>query len=103
MPTSEPITAFDEFLENLDFARGLVKAERALAAMRAGVVDVEDMYRAAWSQSVAGLDHLITREITEKGCSSGAQPGAAAASAFLKTGNSGRCLRTRVPRQRGGG
>ncbi|WP_182878230.1 DUF5655 domain-containing protein [Microbispora sp. H10670] len=66
MPTSEPITAFDEFLENLDFARGLVKAGRALAAMRAGVVDVKDMYRAAWSQSVAGLDHWITREITER-------------------------------------
>ncbi|MEU7749846.1 DUF5655 domain-containing protein [Nonomuraea sp. NPDC049158] len=66
MSTSEPVTAFDEFLENLDFARGLVKAGRALAAVRAGVVDVEDIYRAAWSQSVAGLDHWVTREITER-------------------------------------
>ncbi|MEZ0077462.1 HEPN domain-containing protein [Planotetraspora sp. GP83] len=67
MSTNEPVEAFDEFLENLKYARSLVKTGPGLVALQVRALeDVTDLYRAAWSQSVAGLDHWITREITER-------------------------------------
>nr|WP_062339919.1 hypothetical protein [Herbidospora sakaeratensis] len=67
MPPATPLTAFEEFADNLAHARSLIPTGRALSALGAGSIgDVEDLYRAAWSQAVAGLDHWINREIVER-------------------------------------
>jgi uncharacterized protein DUF4268 len=54
---------FVEFQSNLDYARNLVKGGRHLERLQVGAFDVADLYRAAWVQAVAALDHWIHREL----------------------------------------
>ncbi|GAA0322417.1 hypothetical protein GCM10010151_10310 [Actinoallomurus spadix] len=66
MPAEPPTEAFQEFTRNLEYARQLVGGGRRLGQLRVGAFDVDDLYRAAWVQAVAALDHWITREIIDR-------------------------------------
>ncbi|HEX7994454.1 MAG TPA: hypothetical protein VF506_11070, partial [Streptosporangiaceae bacterium] len=58
--------AFSELRTNLDYARDLVSGGRRLEQLRVGAFDVADLYRAAWVQVVASLDHWIHRELYDR-------------------------------------
>lgn len=62
----EPTEAFTDFLQNMEYAKRLVSGGERLAQLKVGAFDVDDLYRAAWVQSVAALDHWVTREIIER-------------------------------------
>ncbi|WP_433355868.1 MGMT family protein [Microtetraspora malaysiensis] len=66
---------FEQFQQNLGYARQLLHGGRNLERLGVGAFDVTDLYRAAWTQSVAALDHWITREIIERGVALALQPG----------------------------
>lgn len=66
MPDDKLADAFQEFKQNLDYARQLVYGGRRLGQLRVGAFDVDDLYRAAWVQAVAALDHWVTREIVDR-------------------------------------
>jgi hypothetical protein len=55
--------AFRDFQQNLGYAKQLISAGRNLAAIGATSFDVGDLYRAAWVQAVAALDHWVRQEI----------------------------------------
>ncbi|SNR93518.1 hypothetical protein SAMN05216276_1001313 [Streptosporangium subroseum] len=55
--------AFRDFERNLEYAKQLINAGRSLDAIGATSFDLGDLYRAAWVQSVAALDHWIRQEI----------------------------------------
>jgi hypothetical protein len=60
---------FRQFLDNLGYAHGLITAGIALGAVVGtnlgdlSAVDPSDMYRAAWTQTIAALDHWVHEEI----------------------------------------
>jgi alkylated DNA nucleotide flippase Atl1 len=58
--------AFEQFQLNLSYARQLVHGGRNLKRLGVGAFDVTDLYRAAWTQAVAALDHWVTREIIDR-------------------------------------
>jgi hypothetical protein len=58
--------AFDEFWDNLNYARELVRGGQHLERLKVGAFDVEDLYRAAWVQAVSALDHWVHRELYER-------------------------------------
>jgi hypothetical protein len=70
----EPTAAFREFSQNLDYAKRLVNGGERLAQLRVGAFDVDDLYRAAWVQAVAALDHWVTREIVDRAVSLAENP-----------------------------
>ncbi|QYC37706.1 6-O-methylguanine DNA methyltransferase, DNA binding domain [Nonomuraea coxensis DSM 45129] len=75
---------FEQFQQNLGYARQLLDGGRNLERLGVGAFDVTDLYRAAWTQSVAALDHWITREIIERGVALALQPGAPRPAKFDK-------------------
>ncbi|GAA3794282.1 hypothetical protein GCM10022226_12040 [Sphaerisporangium flaviroseum] len=76
--------AFEQFQQNLGYARQLVHGGRNLERLGVGAFDVTDLYRAAWTQSVAALDHWITREIVDRAVSLALQPHATRPPKFIK-------------------
>ncbi|MEV4001393.1 hypothetical protein [Actinomadura sp. NPDC049753] len=66
MQVPEATEAFLEFQQNLNYARQLVEGGRRLAQLKVGAFDVDDLYRAAWVQAVAALDHWVTGEIVDR-------------------------------------
>jgi hypothetical protein len=58
--------ASKELQTNLDYARDLVSGGRRLEQLRVGAFDVADLYRAAWVQVVASLDHWVHRELYDR-------------------------------------
>jgi alkylated DNA nucleotide flippase Atl1 len=75
---------FDQFQQNIEYAHQLVRGGQSLEHLRVGAFDVTDLYRAAWSQSVAALDHWVTREIIDRGVLLALQPGAPRPARFDK-------------------
>ncbi|GLY78499.1 MGMT family protein [Actinoallomurus iriomotensis] len=84
LPTKEPEVfdepgglpdPFDQFQQNISYARQLVGGGKNLERLGVGAFDVTDLYRAAWTQSVAALDHWVTREIIDRGVILALQPG----------------------------
>ncbi|TQS27118.1 MGMT family protein [Microbispora sp. KK1-11] len=65
-PPDPTPAAFEQFQQNLEYARQLIDGGRSLERLAVGSFDVTDLYRAAWTQSVAALDHWITREIVDR-------------------------------------
>ncbi|WP_182905642.1 MGMT family protein [Microbispora sp. H13382] len=66
-PPPDPTpAAFEQFRQNLEYARQLVDGGRSLELLAVGSFDVTDLYRAAWTQAVAALDHWVTREIVDR-------------------------------------
>jgi hypothetical protein len=80
----EPTEAFLEFTQNLEYAKRLVNGGERLAQLRVGAFDVDDLYRAAWVQAVAALDHWVTREIVDRAVRLAEQPKAARPPKFNK-------------------
>ncbi|WP_169982450.1 MGMT family protein [Microbispora sp. H10836] len=66
-PPPDPTpAAFEQFQQNIEYARQLVNGGRSLEQLGVGSFDVTDLYRAAWTQGVAALDHWVTREIVDR-------------------------------------
>lgn len=63
MPPASPTSAFLDFRRNLDYAKQIVQSARLLSELRVGSLDVDDLFRAAWVQAVAALDHWVHEEI----------------------------------------
>lgn len=76
MPAEAPADAFVEFTRNLGYARKLVDGGRRLAQLQVGAFDVDDLYRAAWVQAVAALDHWVTRELVDRAVALAQDPSA---------------------------
>ncbi|GAB1823809.1 MGMT family protein [Herbidospora sp. RD11066] len=73
-PVAVAPPAFHQFQQNLNYARQLVHGGRNLELLQVGAFDVTDLYRAAWTQAVAALDHWVTREIVDRGVALAQQP-----------------------------
>ncbi|MFF4198829.1 hypothetical protein [Nonomuraea sp. NPDC001831] len=76
MPDYPPKTqAFLDFERNLDYAKQLVQAGRDLTGVGVSSFDVGDLYRAAWVQAVAALDHWVHQEVYHRAILLAQQPG----------------------------
>lgn len=65
---------FHEFKQNLEYARQIVQGGRLLSGLQVGSFDVDDLYRAAWVQAVAALDHWVHEEIYHRAVTIAQQP-----------------------------
>ncbi|MFI6993700.1 hypothetical protein [Nonomuraea wenchangensis] len=68
--------AFEQYQRNLGYARQLVHGGRNLERLGVAAFDVTDLYRAAWTQAVAALDHWVTKEIIDRAVALAQRPGA---------------------------
>ncbi|MEV0134704.1 hypothetical protein AB0H83_40370 [Dactylosporangium sp. NPDC050688] len=68
---SAPFTGLQR---NLSYARSLATAGQHLDQLKVGSFEVSDVYRAAWVQSVAALDHWVRQEIRCRMLALAAQP-----------------------------
>jgi hypothetical protein len=59
----EESAPFANFRRNLGYARRLATAGQHLGRLKVGAFEVSDVYRAAWVQSVAALDHWVREEV----------------------------------------
>ena len=59
-------TALANLRRNLDYALSLATAGLHLQQLKVGAFEVADVYRAAWVQAVAALDHWVHQEIRER-------------------------------------
>ncbi|WP_169946304.1 MGMT family protein [Microbispora sp. H11081] len=73
-PSDAAPAAFEQFQQNIEYARQLVNGGRSLEQLGVGSFDVTDLYRAAWTQAVAALDHWVTREIVDRALSLALNP-----------------------------
>ncbi|MGW0194268.1 hypothetical protein [Nonomuraea sp. NPDC003201] len=76
--------AFEQYQRNLGYARQLVHGGRNLERLGVGAFDVTDLYRAAWTQAVAALDHWVTQEIIDRAVALALRPGAPRPNNFNK-------------------
>ena len=60
---SEELKPFADLQRNLNYARSLATAGQHLAQLEVGAFEVPDVFRAAWVQGVAGLDHWVRQEV----------------------------------------
>jgi restriction system protein len=60
---SEELKPFTDLQRNLNYARSLATAGQHLAQLKVGAFEVPDVFRAAWVQGVAGLDHWVRQEV----------------------------------------
>ncbi|WP_433498877.1 hypothetical protein ACQP1K_00475 [Sphaerimonospora sp. CA-214678] len=67
--------AFLDFERNLEYAKQLVQAGQHLEAIGVTSFDVGDLYRAAWVQAVAALDHWVHQEVYHRAILLAQQPG----------------------------
>ncbi|MFE0590680.1 restriction endonuclease [Micromonospora echinospora] len=77
--TTEP---FANLQRNLNYARSLATAGQHLALLKVGAFEISDVFRAAWVQSVAALDHWVRQEIRTRMLELSAQPGTQKPKAF---------------------
>jgi hypothetical protein len=76
VPEYPPKTqAFLDFERNLDYAKQLVRGGQSLTAIGVTAFDVGDVYRAAWVQAVAALDHWVHQEVYHRAILLAQQPG----------------------------
>jgi restriction system protein len=59
-------TPLQEFEENIEYAWALILGGVALQGLPKFPAHAEDLYRAAWSQSVSAMDHWLHGEIVER-------------------------------------
>jgi hypothetical protein len=57
------LSPIDNLKRNLDYARSLAQAGKHLSELRVGLFEVDDVFRAAWVQGVAALDHWVRQEV----------------------------------------
>jgi RiboL-PSP-HEPN len=60
---TQDLSPFGNFKRNLDYARNLTKAGELLTELKVGAFEVPDVFRAAWVQAVAALDHWVRQEV----------------------------------------
>ncbi|MFI7609390.1 restriction endonuclease [Micromonospora sp. NPDC049366] len=88
-PVSAPIghddgyAPFTSLRRNLDYARSLATAGQHLDQLKVGAFEVSDVFRAAWVQSVAALDHWVRQEIRARMLELVAQPAVQKPKAFM--------------------
>jgi hypothetical protein len=63
---SELAKAFANFKRNLEYARSLATAGESLEKLEVRSFEVQDVFRAAWVQAIAALDHWVRQEITAR-------------------------------------
>jgi hypothetical protein len=61
--TSAYLTPFANLQRNLNYARSLAIAGQHLGHLQPRAFEIDDVYRAAWVQGVAALDHWVRQEI----------------------------------------
>jgi hypothetical protein len=79
-----PGRARDNLRRNLDYARSLAAAGQHLQQLQVASFEVSDVFRSAWVQAVAALDHWVHQEIRERMLALAAGPAAATSTAFLR-------------------
>lgn len=61
--TKGRLSPFDNLKRNLDYARSLAEAGKHLSELQVRLFEVDDVFRAAWVQGVAALDHWVRQEV----------------------------------------
>ncbi|MET7400170.1 hypothetical protein ABZS66_42465 [Dactylosporangium sp. NPDC005572] len=75
--STAPTTAVDNLRRNLEYALSLATAGQHLQQLKVEAFEVSDVFRAAWVQSVAALDHWVHQEIRERMLTLAGQPAGA--------------------------
>ncbi|PRY18679.1 hypothetical protein [Pseudosporangium ferrugineum] len=57
------VTPFANLRRNLNYARSLATAGQALGQLEVRAFEIDDVFRAAWVQGVAALDHWVRQEV----------------------------------------
>ncbi|GHJ17065.1 restriction endonuclease [Micromonospora sp. AKA38] len=76
------VAPFTNLKRNLNYARSLATAGQHLAQLKVGAFEVSDVFRAAWVQSVAALDHWVRQEVRARMLKLVAQPSVQKPKAF---------------------
>ncbi|MEU1686869.1 hypothetical protein [Micromonospora sp. NPDC005707] len=79
---NEAFEPFANLQRNLNYARSLATAGQHLALLQVGAFEISDVFRAAWVQSVAALDHWVRQEIRARMLKLAAEPGTKKPKAF---------------------
>ncbi|HCU48667.1 MAG TPA: hypothetical protein DGG94_02380, partial [Micromonosporaceae bacterium] len=58
--------ARETLTSNLNYARNLTSAGSHLEQLKVGLFEVPDVYRAAWVQAVAAIDHWVHQEVYDR-------------------------------------
>jgi restriction system protein len=58
--------AYDNLSRNLNYARNLTAAGSHLEQLKVSLFEVTDVYRAAWVQAVAAIDHWVHQEVCDR-------------------------------------
>lgn len=66
---------FQAFIANLDYARQMINAGDSLTGLQPGALDIGDLYRAAWVQSVSAVEHWLHEELYQRVAALLAEPG----------------------------
>lgn len=82
LETPQAPTPFSNLQRNLNYARNLATAGQHLAQLQVGAFEVPDVFRAAWVQSVAALDHWVRQELRSRMLLLASQPGGARPAGF---------------------
>lgn len=64
--SSTTSSAYENLSRNLNYARNLTSAGSHLQELKVNLFEVTDVYRAAWVQAVAALDHWVHQEICDR-------------------------------------
>jgi len=75
--TAQESGPFVNLQRNLNYARNLATAGQHLDQLKVQAFEVDDVFRAAWVQAVAALDHWVRQEIKERMRRLAEQPDAA--------------------------
>ncbi|EST38830.1 hypothetical protein N566_05370 [Streptomycetaceae bacterium MP113-05] len=70
-----PTRQFQAFITNLDYARQMINAGKSLTGLQPGALDIGDLYRAAWVQSVSAIEHWLHEELYRRVAELLAEPG----------------------------
>jgi len=65
-PGTRPIKPVDNLRRNLEYALSLATAGLHLQKLKVEAFEVSDVFRAAWVQAVAALDHWVHQELRER-------------------------------------
>jgi restriction system protein len=83
-PTAPFSAAHRNLSRNLNYARNLTSAGSHLEQLQVNLFEVTDVYRAAWVQAVAALDHWVHQEIRERMLRLSEQPAATKPDGYRK-------------------
>ncbi len=76
--------AYENLRQNLQYARNLTSAGSHLEKLKVSLFEVTDVYRAAWVQAVAAIDHWVHQEICDRMVRLAADPAARRPGAYAR-------------------